>query len=205
MCCPSYLYFFYFVVINNINQQRPTSNPVPHTWSKPQHNNIIKCKTYKKVIKRVESSFKLAKFCWQKRKTDGKLINGHIEHDISFRTKNSFNIMWNPNAKNCYQEWTVQYWVLMHKALSVWEDDPTNNKGTCRLPTHRTAFNIACLMVVMRYVRCVTWLLSELEYTGIAEDSLWCLLVYWCLFGARSFTTIIMALPGLYSQRASSL
>ena len=65
-----------------------------------------------------------------------------------------------------------------------------------RLSTHRTACNIACLMAVMRYVRCVTWLLSELEYTGIAEDSLWCLLVYWCLFGARSFTTIIMALPG---------
>ena len=104
--------------------------------------------------------------------------------------------MWNPNAKNCYQKWTLQYWVLMHKALSVWEDDPTNNKRTCGLPTHRTAFNIACLMAVMWYVRCVTWLSGELEYTGIVEDSLWCLLVYWCLFGARSFTTIIMALPG---------
>ena len=30
----------------------------------------------------------------------------------------------------------VQYWVIMHKALSVWEDDPANNKGTYRLPTH---------------------------------------------------------------------
>ena len=65
--------------------------------------------------------------------------------------------MWNSNAKNCYQQWTVQYWVLRHKALSVWEEDPANNKGTGGLPTHRHAFNFACLMVVMRYVRCVTW------------------------------------------------
>ena len=37
--------------------------------------------------------------------------------------------MWNANAKNCYQEKTVQYWVLIHKALSVWEEDPANDKG----------------------------------------------------------------------------
>ena len=48
--------------------------------------------------------------------------------------------MWNPNAENCYQEWIVQYWV--HGACSVCEDDPADNKGTCGLPTHRTAFNI---------------------------------------------------------------
>ena len=48
--------------------------------------------------------------------------------------------MWNPYAENCYQEWIVQYWV--HGACSVCEDDPADNKGTCGLPTHRTAFNI---------------------------------------------------------------
>ena len=42
------------------------------------------------VIKRVKL-LNLAKFCWQKRKTVGKLINGHIKHGISFQTKNSFN------------------------------------------------------------------------------------------------------------------
>ena len=57
--------------------------------------------------------------------------------------------------------WTVQYWV--HKAFSVWEDDHANNKGTCWLPTNLTAFNIACLMAVMWYVRCVTWF----EWSGI--------------------------------------
>ena len=74
--------------------------------------------------------------------------------------------MWNANVKNCYQEWTVQYWVLMYKALSVWEADPANNKGTRRLPTHRTAFNIACSVAVMRYVRCVTWF----EWTWIYRN-----------------------------------
>ena len=77
--------------------------------------------------------------------------------------------MWNPNAKNCYHEWTVQY--IVHKAFSVWEDDPANNKGTRGLPTHRTAFNIACfLMAGMRYVDstlCNISGLSELEYTEI--------------------------------------
>ena len=37
--------------------------------------------------------------------------------------------MWNANAKNCYQEWTVQYWVLIHEAFSVGEEDPANDKG----------------------------------------------------------------------------
>ena len=94
MCCPSYLYFFCLVVNNNINQQRPISNPIPHTWSRPQHKKIIRYKTYqrKKVIKRVESFFNPAKFCWQKGKTVGKLRNGHIKHDISFQTKNPFNL-----------------------------------------------------------------------------------------------------------------
>ena len=75
----------------------------------------------------------------------------------------------------------------MHKALSVWEDDPTNKKGTCGLPTHRTAFNIACLVAEMRYVRCVTWF----EWTGIYRNRrnftmvfngvlvpFWCLAIY---------------------------
>ena len=44
--------------------------------------------------------------------------------------------------------------------------------------------------------------LSELEYTWITEDSLFGLLVYWCLCEARPFTSIIMALVGaLNSQR----
>ena len=53
--------------------------------------------------------------------------------------------MWNPNAKNCYQDLTVQYWVLIHKALFVWEDDPANDKGPSGLPTYRPVFDIACL------------------------------------------------------------
>ena len=51
----------------------------------------------------------------------------------------------------------------MHKALSVWEDDPANNKRTGGLPTHRPAFNFACLMVVMRYVRCVMMVWENLN------------------------------------------
>ena len=54
----------------------------------------------------------------------------------------------------------------MHKALSVWEDDPANNKGTSGLPNYRPVFNIACLMAVMRYVRCVTWF----EWTWIYRN-----------------------------------
>ena len=37
--------------------------------------------------------------------------------------------MWNANAKNCYQEWTVQYLMLMHNAFSVWDENPANDKG----------------------------------------------------------------------------
>ena len=64
---------------------------------------------------------------------------------VAYPTHTAFNALWNPNAKNCYQEWTVQYWVLIHKALFVWEDDPANDKGTSGLPTYRPVFDIACL------------------------------------------------------------
>ena len=94
MYCPSYLLFFYLVVNNNINQQGPTSNPVQHTWSKPQHKNITRCKTYQRKnnqLKELNRLLILSNFIDKKRKTIGKLVNGHIEHDISFQTKNPFN------------------------------------------------------------------------------------------------------------------
>ena len=94
MFCPSYLLFFYLVVDNNINQQGPTSNPVPHRWSKPQHKNITDCKTYQRKnnqSKELNRLLILSNFIDKKRKTIGKLVNGHIKHDISFQTKNHFN------------------------------------------------------------------------------------------------------------------
>ena len=48
MCCPSYLLYFCLVVNTHINQQGPTSNPVPHTWSKRQHKNFTMCKSYQR-------------------------------------------------------------------------------------------------------------------------------------------------------------
>ena len=91
MYCPNYLLFFYLVVNNNINQQGPTSNPVPHTWSKPQHKNITRCKTYQRKnnqLKELNSLLILSNCIDKKRKTIGKLVNGHIkvaQDDIAFK------------------------------------------------------------------------------------------------------------------------
>ena len=63
----------------------------------------------------------------------------------------------------------------MHKAFSVWEDDPANNKGTGGLPTHRPTFNIACLMVIMRYVRCVTWFKENLNMQELQK-------IHYCVY-----------------------
>ena len=42
-------------------------------------------------LKELNRPLILSNFIDKKRKTIGKLVNGHIKHDISFQTKNPFN------------------------------------------------------------------------------------------------------------------
>ena len=65
----------------------------------------------------------------------------------------------------------------MRKALSVWEDDPANNIGTCGLPTHRTAFNIACLMASNAVCTLCNMIWVNLNIQELQEIHYG---VYWC-------------------------
>ena len=95
--------------------------------------------------------------------------------------------------------------LQQHKALSLWKDEPTNNKDTDRIPTFWPPLNTVCLMDVTHSelrnidglvqerhnVHCVFLALShrfDPYSTIITMESEWWLLQAWCLFGHQGIS-----------------